>query len=120
MFPSREADRTQKNAATSRNFVRMTQTARKAIEAHNSTVRPTARRTGPEESEYLPENHSNAEYQSQPSPVTTKHKTSHQGCLAFTVVSSSVAFIFPGPGCPILSAAKGGLTLGAQLSTAKC
>jgi hypothetical protein len=55
------------------------QTARQATEAHNTRIRVILRRAGSEKTEYLPQNHWNAQYQSQPSPPMTTQQSIHHG-----------------------------------------
>jgi hypothetical protein len=55
--------------------------ARDPMQAHDITITAILLNTGPDQKEYLPENHSNAQYQSQPTPLTIRpmmrHHSSH-------------------------------------------
>jgi hypothetical protein len=86
IFPHKVIDTKKKTAATSRNLARRTtRTAKSATAAHDTTIKPILSNTISESGEYFPENHLNAQYQSQPTPMATKHRTSHEGCIAFTL-----------------------------------
>jgi hypothetical protein len=80
MNPNKTYEKAKKAHGNSREIAVRRRTARNAIDAHNATIRTSPRRTDPERREYLPQNHSNAEYQSHPTPITAKHHASHQGC----------------------------------------
>jgi hypothetical protein len=78
MFQSMKSEAPKKTPTASRSLARRTrQTARKAAVAHSTTIRLDLWSTGSEKSEYFPENHWNAQYQSQPSPAMTKQTSIH-------------------------------------------
>ena len=81
-FPSIVPDTRKNSAPASRNLLLATKLTKNAPVAHRTTIKPILRITGQEQTEYSPESHSNAQYQSKNTPPIAKHKTSYHGCRA--------------------------------------